>query len=427
MAGPRGRGSYSAAVSGLAEWYAEVGKARPVNFQWKQIMSNRYPYVTEFLQHIHKRNQAAKNTIESYEDDLKRFFEWLLTNYGYNDPTKLTKAHILKFRDYMEESGYAPNTIGRQFAALSQYIGYLCNQNIFTDDTDPWPKRLNLRSTSSPLPHVVPTPAEIFRIRMRPRVRLEHAWFFELGLSSGMRSDEMAQLVPADFNFNDRPYDKELCRPSPYFTGSIQLAPTKMTIKRRRPRKVYFSYLAGMLTKEFLAKHGLDASDRTTCIMPWHRTNCQQWIRHLGEGIIDQYNPDAAGTGLAAGEVQRDRYYSKLNVDELNVDPAFKRLISRRQKVGEGLEDYKREAAKQLKVRQRHLHPHSMRHAFTSIMYYRNPLGERQADSSLRILLGHQQYNTTFIYLRDLPLVQNDTTWKQLWLGKPHDWSGINR
>lgn len=388
-------------------------------------MTIRYPHLPEFLHHFGQRMQAAKNTLDAYEDDIKHFFSWLLTSYGYTDVTRLTRDHFYKFRDFLEEQHYALGTMQRRFAALSQYIGFLVQNEIIAQDKDPWPTRLNLRG-EKPLPHLVPTPHEIFRIRMRPNVRLEHAWFLELALSTGMRTDEIRQLRACDFNFEDRPFDKELCRPSPYFTGSIQISPARMTIKNNSPRRVYFGYLAGLLTKEFLSKRGLSQKDADP-IFPWVRQNAQDWMKKLGEGVVDRYNPSALGTGLMVNEKPRDRYFSDVDTDKMNIDPKFKRLIERRQKEGEGIEPYKLQATKPMKTRRRHLHPHSLRHAFTPFMYYRNPLGERNADSTLRLLLGHRSYTTTFTYLRDLPLVDNDATWKQLWLGKPHDWGGINR
>jgi site-specific recombinase XerD len=387
--------------------------------------SNRYPYLTEFLKHFGQRMQAAKNTLEAYEDDIKQFYNWLLSSYGYNDVTRLTRDHFYKFRDYLEQQRYATATMQRRFSSLSQFIGYLVQTEVIKEEKDPYPPRINIRG-EKPLPHLVPTPGEIFRIRMRPSVRMEHAWFFELGLSTGMRTDEIIQLHASYFNFDDRPWDKELGRPSPYFAGSIQLSPRRMTIKTKHPRKVYFSHLSGILTKEFLKRRGLRLTDDLQ-IFPWVRQNAQDWMRKLGEGIIDRPNPNAVGDGLMVGEIQADRYFSGVDADELEVDDKFKRLIKRRQEDGAGLEDYKRQAAKPMKTRRRHLHPHSLRHAFTPFMYYRNPFGERSADSTLRLLLGHRSYDTTFTYLRDLPLVDNDATWKHLWLGNPHDWGGINR
>lgn len=387
-------------------------------------INNRYPYMVEFFQHLHKRLHSPKNTIDAYEDDLKNFFDWLLTSYGYNDVLKLTKDHLYKYRDYLEERCYAQATVRRRLATVRQFVGYLLQTEVIPEENDPWPPRMKFRGTGQP-PSLVPTPAEIFRMRMRANVRLEHAWFLELALSTGMRVDEITQLRSNDFNFTDRPFDVELGRPSPYFVGSIQLTPARHKLKNNTPRKVFFSYLAGELTKQYLCKNGLSNSQPLPAF-PWSRQNAGEWMSALGKGIINVYNQNAVGTGLMENEASRDRYFSDVDLKQAKLDPQFELLVRRRQKAGEGLETYKRQI-KPVRVKKRNLHPHSLRHAFTSFIYYRNPMGERSAQATLRLLMGHADYNSTFFYLRDLCLIKTDATWKQLWLGKPHDWNGINR
>lgn len=382
----------------------------------------RYPHLKQFLRFIAERMGSAKNTIETYEREIKNFYEWMIASKGTSDIRLITKKDLFAFRDFCEQQGYAHGSIHVRFAALKNMIGYLIQNEVIPEAKDPWPTRLHLKGERS-LPHTVPSPAEIFRIRLRPRVRLEWAWHFEVTLSTGMRSDETAQLRAADFDFNTRPIDKELGYTSPYFAGSINLARNNYTTKNGMPRRVYFSQLAAKLTREMFAKYNITSDD---AIAPLHvgcRTAAQAWMNELGKGIIESN----ASISPASIEPQRDRYFLDVNADMLHTSEYFKKMLTSRQDAARNIEEYKLQAAQPPKVRDRKLHPHALRHAFTSFMYYRNPMGERNAADSLRILLGHVGYSQLITYLRSLALIDNDATWQRLWLGKPQDWSGINR
>ena len=385
-------------------------------------MTERYPFLGDFLKHYQENLSSARRTIEAYEGVLKQFFDWMLTNYGFSDPTKITKHHIFKYRDYCYEKGYRTSSISQRFTAVRQYFTFLEQTERIKENN--FPERLSIRGIPS-MPAILPTPEQIFRIRLRDDVKIEQAFFFELGLSSGMRSEEMAQLRACDFNFDDRPYDKELKQRSPYFVGSIQLKLTHFNIKQKHPRTVYFSSIAAHLWKQYIAKFRIDPTS-TMPIYPWSRTNIQHWIRQLGIGIVEK--GFTIGEGLDEGEVQRERGFIDISPDQLIEMPKdFRKLVERRQDKERNIEDYKRKSSQPLKGRKRVLHPHSLRHAFTNFAYYRNPLGERLASDSLRLLLGHTAYSTTFTYLRDLNIINEDRTWIRLWIGKPDDWSGINR
>ncbi len=381
----------------------------------------RYPYVEDFIKFLHERMQAARITIEIYSTEVKAYYDWFITNHGHNDLQKILTADIINYRNYLEQQQYSHSTMVIRFSALSTFFSYLIQSEILAEDKDPWPKRLHLKGEKS-RPHFLPSPNQIFQIRLKQRVRLEWAWYFELALSTGMRADEIAQLRAADFNYNKRPYDSELGYLSPYFVGSINLAVDRIKTKNKQPRVVYFSQLAAKLTRELLAKNNIAPDDGLTPLIPWTRSSPQDWLMKLGKGIVNKEEPGQPEEGE-----MRDRYFMDLDADMLNTSEQFKKIVKRRQEENAGIEQYKLQASQPKKHRKKILHPHCLRHSFTCFMYYRTMMGERQASDSVRILLGHVGYNTLTTYLTRITLIDNDLTWKRLWIGKPQDWNGINR
>lgn len=388
--------------------------------------SSKFPYVEEFLRFGQKRLGFSHNTIEAYEMSLKNFYDWLLKNRGHVQIAKVVKKDIFDYRDFLENSGYSVATVKAKLSPLRTFIVWMLQSEIIPEESDPWPIRLHVAGQSSP-PTVVPTPEEIFQIRLKPRIKIEWAWLFELILSTGMRISEALQLRAGDFNFDKRPFDKELNRPSPYFAGHVNMQSNRFRTKNCTPRIVYFSQLCAHLTQEMFAKYNIHHDDMNTPILPWSRQGLQRWINDCASGVIDKaYN--SAGTGLAIGEKQRDRYFLDVDLDQLNIDERLKKLIKSRQDEVSNIEDYKVNAAQPMRVRCRtYMGPHALRHSWTNFNYYRNPFGERNASDSLRLLLGHNGLSTLHVYLTKLNMLDNDGTWKRLWLGKPNDWSGINR
>lgn len=388
--------------------------------------SNRYPYMEEFLRFGQKRLGFARNTIECYEVAIKNFYDWLRTNRGYVHPSQIVRQDIFGYRDYMENTGYAVATISARLAPVKTMLVWLIQSEVLKEENDPWPTRLHLTGQEKP-PTVVPTTDEIFQMRLKPNVRLEYAWAFELVLSSGMRSNEIRQLRAGDIDLTKRPIDKELGRPSPYFAGTINMQSGRFRTKNCSPRIVYISELCASLTRELFAKHNIGPSDVHVPLVPYARQSVQSWFNFLGDGIINKGH-NKAGSGMATGEQQRDAFFLDVDLNSLSISEDLAKVIKRRQDEAGDIEDYKRDGAQPARVRCRtFLGPHSIRHSWTNFTYYRNPFGERQASESLRLLLGHTGLTTLHVYLSKLNLLDNDGTWKRLWLGKPNDWSGINR
>ena len=72
------------------------------------------------------------------------------------------------------------------------------------------------------------------------------------------------------------------------------------------------------------------------------------------------------------------------------------------------------------------LHPHSLRHFYAYLMYYRNWYGNRKDITDLRDLLGHQCISTTNIYLvHESQVVDNDRDWIRVMNGNGLEYRSI--
>lgn len=386
-------------------------------------MNQKFPYLIEFLKFYQQDRGAPKSTLDAYEAGVKKFLQFMLDNYGYNDPRRCEKTHFYKFKEFLVTASYASNSIILWINAVKIYMAYLNEMNLIDGSKFP---PISVAGGAASIPHYVPTVAEVFRIRMRRKIRhglaLRKATCFELLMSTGMRSDEMRALRACDFKFGDKPIDCDTAAPSIYFTGSIHLQPRLHRGKTKGSRKLYFSALTERLLRRYFDfyKMGLNSN---VPFHPWARQNIGDWMRELGEGVVSPFNSDEEAE--AGKVINRDFSYRDINTEELEIDPRMRELIKSRQDAANALPEFKQAAMTPERTKRRNLHPHSLRHFWMCATHYRNAFGERRSEDRLRIMAGHAYSATTFGYLRDLDLIKMDDVWKRLWLGKITDWAGI--
>lgn len=380
----------------------------------------KYPHLIEFIRFYQQQRDAPKNTLDAYENGIKKFINFMIDNYGFSDPTRVEKHHFYKFKENMVNACFSKSTISLTVSAVRNYFAYLDEANHILHNKMP---NINVAGGQAAVPHYVPTVAEIFRLRYKRNVGVRKATCFELLLSTGMRSDEMRMLRACDFKFGERPMDSETGQPSKYFSGAIHLEPRKHRGKTNSSRKLYFSVLAEKLLKKYFNTYGMETnSNQPFC--PWARQSTQGWIRELGKGVVAPF--DSQEEAEAGKVIQRDFSYRDIDIDSAVIDPRMRELIKARQNKANSLPEYKQAAMKPEKRKRHSLHPHSLRHFWMCAMHYRNPFGERRSEDRIRLMAGHSMRATTLGYLRDLDLIKTDEVWKRLWLGRPTDWLGLN-
>ncbi|OUR94145.1 hypothetical protein A9Q84_17705 [Halobacteriovorax marinus] len=89
--------------------------------------------------HIHQEffeNFNSIHTRKSYEIDIKHFLTWLFTELSVSSYNDLERAHIIKYRNWLQEAGgrngnpCAPKTVARKLASLSSYSDYLVEKSL---------------------------------------------------------------------------------------------------------------------------------------------------------------------------------------------------------------------------------------------------------------------------------------------------------
>ena len=89
--------------------------------------------INTFLDYILIERGLSKNTIESYEDDLKEF-SLFLHKEKIKKIVEVNKQTILKYYSLLEKKQLSKSTLQRRYSALNQFFKYLIRQKILTQN-----------------------------------------------------------------------------------------------------------------------------------------------------------------------------------------------------------------------------------------------------------------------------------------------------
>jgi integrase/recombinase XerD len=155
-------------------------------------------HIKDFIHYLMVERGLSKNTIISYERDLKSYKKYLLNVEKLTSFQDVTRLHIVQFLRYLHEQGKSSKTIARHIASIRSFHQFLLREKVC--DHDPsvhietpqmertLPKVLSLEEVEALLN--APKTDTCFGIRDKAMLELLYA--------TGMRVSEMIQLNLSD-------------------------------------------------------------------------------------------------------------------------------------------------------------------------------------------------------------------------------------
>lgn len=375
--------------------------------------------IQEFLQFKVEYFFIAASTYDNYCNHLTIYADWLELNRA-KIMMEATPQDILAYRNAMDWKG--SGTLMVQLAPIQSLYRWLCHPTLARLQTNPFPPMKFPKAPSHT--SIIPSAQQVFKVRQGGyKLTLRRALVFEMLLSTGMRSGELRQIRACDINWASKPMDFEFNTLSPFVGGGVDLgAVGGHVIKRRKRRLVYFSKLAGKLLKFYIQKMGIDPSANIP-ILPFSRK--QVW-----SSIAPLQRYAKLSRGGQTDQMKRQVGFLDLNIEEVDGSEEYKALLRNAQ------ENEKRKKAKSdhpfydrlnkiEKVRKVTLHPHSLRHFFAYVQYFRNWHGNRRDLLTLKCLMGHGHIDQTCAYANSQLVVTSDLEWKQLMCGNGFDYQRL--
>ncbi|XMB72514.1 site-specific tyrosine recombinase XerD [Mycoplasmatota bacterium WC30] len=157
----------------------------------------------EYIYYLKITKNLAKNTIISYESDLKEYLEFLNKNYKFRDFNSIEKKHIDNFIRSLSRKQSNPKSITRKISSIHSFHRYLLQEKIVDSDVV---ARVKKPVTSKTLPSVL-NMEEINRFidasnGLGKPLDLRNRAMVELAYGSGLRVTEILDLQISDLHLN---------------------------------------------------------------------------------------------------------------------------------------------------------------------------------------------------------------------------------
>ncbi|MCL6587207.1 MAG: site-specific tyrosine recombinase XerD [Anoxybacillus sp.] len=195
----------------------------------------------DFLHYLTVERNLAKNTIVSYERDLRKYAHYLINVEQVHSWNDVSRLHILQFLKFLKEGGNSAKTIARHIASIRSFHQFLLREKV--TDKDPT-VHIETPQLERSLPKVLST-AEVEALLDAPKVNtpfgIRDKAMLELLYATGMRVSEMVNLNLSDVHLTMgfvRCYgkgNKERIIP----VGRIALSALKMYIEEARPKLIH--------------------------------------------------------------------------------------------------------------------------------------------------------------------------------------------
>ena len=159
------------------------------------------PLIRSFLDSLFIEKGLSKNTIKSYESDLKEFFAWCY-NIHKKLPSKLTSSSINIYLGYLFNKNIKSSSVNRKLSTLKAFYVFLYKQKLIlkipTEDieTPKIQKKLPSTLSENEVEKLLKAPKDKNIIELRDKAMLEMLY------ATGMRISELVNLKEVNVDKN---------------------------------------------------------------------------------------------------------------------------------------------------------------------------------------------------------------------------------
>ena len=159
------------------------------------------PLIRSFLDSLFIEKGLSKNTIKSYESDLKEFFSWCY-NIHKKSPSKLTSSSINIYLGYLFNKNIKSSSVNRKLSTLKAFYIFLYKQKLIlkipTEDieTPKIQKKLPSTLSENEVEKLLKAPKDKNIIELRDKAMLEMLY------ATGMRISELVNLKEVNVDKN---------------------------------------------------------------------------------------------------------------------------------------------------------------------------------------------------------------------------------
>ncbi|TXK89757.1 tyrosine-type recombinase/integrase, partial [Parageobacillus sp. SY1] len=194
----------------------------------------------DFLHYLTVERNLAKNTIISYERDLKKYAHYLRHVEQIQSWNDVTRLHIMQFLKFLKEKGNSPKTIARHIASIRSFHQFLLREKVAEQDPSVHIESPQMERTLPKVLSLEEVEALLEAPKTNTPIGVRDKAMLELLYATGMRVSELVNLNLSDVHLTMgfvRCYGKgkkERIVP----VGSMALNALKVYLETARPKLI---------------------------------------------------------------------------------------------------------------------------------------------------------------------------------------------
>lgn len=153
-----------------------------------------------FASFLENERQMAKNTLVSYERDLRQMISWM-ADRGVTESGKVTETLLASYVLWLERQGKATTTISRVVASMKSFFAYEQKQGIIGTNPAEGIKAPKVEKKAPTIMTAEEVEAFLAQTRGKTLKKIRDRAMMELLCATGLRVSELIDLKVQDLNF----------------------------------------------------------------------------------------------------------------------------------------------------------------------------------------------------------------------------------
>ncbi len=153
-----------------------------------------------FASFLENERQMAKNTLVSYERDLRQMISWM-AGRGVTESGKVTETLLASYVLWLERQGKATTTVSRVVASMKSFFAYEQKQGIIGTNPAEGIKAPKVEKKAPTIMTAEEVEAFLAQTRGKTLKKIRDRAMMELLCATGLRVSELIDLKVQDLNF----------------------------------------------------------------------------------------------------------------------------------------------------------------------------------------------------------------------------------
>ena len=160
-------------------------------------------YINDFISYLQEVKHASKNTLQAYQNDLKKLQLFLEKQY-INSVAKISETNLNTYVLMLEKDGLSPASVARNIAVIKAFLLYLIKHQVIMEDPS---ERIKPPKVQKKIPQVLKANS-VDQLLLQPdtgtKKGIRDLAILEVLYATGIKVSELTALKVKDVNLSSR-------------------------------------------------------------------------------------------------------------------------------------------------------------------------------------------------------------------------------